>query len=318
MRISERLTSAAMVTRVSGPTQSQPVNLVLSLAEDVLAMRLGDGPLGESLVDLREMAAQQLSQLEQFRQMGSESVLLREAIEEALEALEFQQEALADFDLFFEQRRQPQLRIAKDKLLESSLQVQKALDHLGELADREGKVACIRCSHYNPPGRSNCEKCSAPLPNLGHSSQSSTFETAEGPAPTQEGDEPVMTSHLVRLYKAVDAVYAGEMEASAFEAEIQHYHNIINNHSEFEIEEPIWETLDEEQRALAEESYKAIEEAQNIFAQGVGEMLQALDCFRSYLESEARSDLEDGVRLMNEGAQKVAAVRDVSKRASES
>jgi hypothetical protein len=257
--------------------------------------------------------------LEQFRQAGSDSVLLREAIEEALEALEFQQEALADFDDFFEMRRQPMLRIAREKLLESTLEVQKALEHLGEVADREGKVACLRCGHYNPPGRSNCEKCSAPLPNLGHASQTSTFEAAEGPpASSENDDEPIMTSHLVRLYKAVDAVFAGQIDAAAFAAEIQHYQNIINNHSEYEIEEPIWENLDEEQRALAEESYKGLEEAQNVFAQGVSEMCQALDCFRSYLESEAREDLEEGVRMMNEGAKKVAAVRDVSKRANPS
>jgi len=303
----ERMSSAVMSQRYQGPTPSEPVNLVLSLSADLEGQVLSDLPLMEALAPLQESCRETADGLEELLKAGVESVVMREEIEKALDAVEYQQEALVEYSEFFENRETLVLRSAAHKLQESTLQLHEALERLGELAEREGKVVCIRCGHYNPPGRGNCEKCSAPLPNLGQ--QQSSFETAEG-APVAAGapEGPVLTSNLVRLYQAVDRVHTGEIDLETFLAELDWFAGMIEKNSEFTVEEPNWDELSEEEQAGAEEAAKWMEEIQQIFAQGVTEMQDALELLRQYAETEEKSILEDGVKQMDSGARKVATV----------
>jgi hypothetical protein len=311
-RLFERIPSATMSQRFEGPTSSAQVNLILSLAADVEAQVLHDAPLVEALAVIHESAADTASTLDQLLEAGVESVIIRECIDRALQAVEYQQEALAEFGEFFLNRLDLVLRSAMFKLEESTLQLSAAMDKLGELAEREGKVACIRCSHYNPSNRSNCEKCNTPLPNLGQQA-GSTFEASEGVPPPSDTQGPVLTANLVRLYTAVNEVFDGKIETDAFLKELDWFQAQIDNNSEYEIDEPVWEELDEEERAKEEEAYKALEEVQSLFAQGVAEMNEALDKMRGYVESESRQDLEEAIRLMDTGARKIATVGQISK-----
>lgn len=311
-RLAERVPSASMSTRYDGPTRSKQVNLALSLAQDVEQMRIHDAPLVEALQLVHQNATETKADLEQVLDAQVDSVLLREEVDRAMTAVELQLEALAEFAEFFDNREALVLRSASHKLAESADALTNALDKLGELADRENKTVCIRCGHYNVKGRNNCEKCSAPLPNLGQQS-SSTFETGESQGlPLSDPQRPVVTTNLLRLYKAVDGIYDGTLDADAYLAEIDWYQSVIDENSEYEIEEPHWDELGEEERAQAEEAYKAMEEVQELFAQGVLEMNESLERLRSYVDTQDKSDLEEGVKLMDSGARKVAAVRDAT------
>ncbi|MBT9582187.1 hypothetical protein IV102_02490 [bacterium] len=312
-RLFERIPSATMSQRYDGPTDSPQVNLILSLAADVEAQVLHDAPLVEALAVVYESASDTATSLDQILEAGVDSVIVRESIARALQAIEYQQEALNEFSEFFINRTDLVLRSAMFKLEESTLQLTAAMAKLTELADREGKVACIRCSHYNPTNRHNCEKCNTPLPNLGQQA-GSTFEAAEGgPAPGENAQGPVLTSNLVRLYTAVNGVADGTLDADAFLKEVEWFQAQIDSNSEYEIEEPNWEELDEEERSKEEEAYKALEEVQAMFAQGVAEMNEALEKMRGYVESESRSEIEDALRTMDNGARKIATVGQLSK-----
>jgi len=315
-RLFERMPSATMSQRFEGPTPSSQVNLVLSLAEDVARQILSDAPLAEALEAVHEAVTETHRDLEQLLDSDStSSVMIEEELDLALQAIEYQMEALAEFNEFFENRETLVLRSAQHKLQESAIQLGEALDRLAVLADREGKVVCVRCGHYNLAGRNNCEKCNAPLPNLGQQT-SSTFETGEsGDLPQEVTPGPVVTSNLLRLYKAVDEVFEGTIDHEAFLAEIDWYQGLIHKYSEYEIDEPNWDALSEEERAQAEEAHKAVEEVQETFAQGVHEMQEALDLFRRYLETLDKADLEEGVKTMDSGARKVAAVGEASSKA---
>ena len=313
-RLFERIPSATMSQRYDGPTSSPQVNLILSLAADVAAQVLHDLPLVEALAVVHESAADTAASLDQLLEAGVESVMIRETIARALQAIEYQQEALGEFTEFFLNRTDLVLRSAMFKLEESTLQLGSAMEVLTELADREGKVVCIRCSHYNPANRSNCEKCNTPLPNLGQQA-ASTFEAAEGQAVAAESTQgPVMTSNLVRLYTAVNAVVDGSIDGEAFLKEVDWFQTQIDSNSQYEIEEPNWDELDEDQRSKEEEAYKALEEVQAMFAQGVAEMNEALERMRGYLETESRAEIEDALRLMDTGARKIATVGELSKK----
>ena len=313
-RLNERIPGAVLSQRADGPTPSTEVNLALSLSKDVGAQILGDGPLVEVLAGIHKGSEELAIGLDQLLEAGVESVMLREAMDRALQALDYQQEALADFAEFFTTRLDVTLRSARRKLEESSIQLAAALDNLGELSEREGKVACMRCSHFNPSGRNNCEKCNMPLPNLGQGA-SSTFEHAEEGVnePALDPQQPILTGNLVRLYTAVNHVFDGTIDGDKFLAEVEWFQGVIDKNSEYEIDEPNWDALTEEERAQEEEGFKAMQEAQDLFVNGVTEMNEALERMRGYLESEAREDLEEALRMMDAGARKVAAVGNASK-----
>lgn len=308
-RLAERVPSASMAQRLKGPTPSEQVNLVLSLAEDVANQRVTDMPLVEALQGIHVDVGQTRTELDSLLEAGAvESVLLREEMERALSAIETQQEALAEFAEFFSNRLTEVLRAAAEKLKESAISLGASLDKMGELADRENKVVCIRCGHYNPKGRNNCEKCSAPLPQLS-AEGTSTFEGGETLPQAQAEEGPVLSPNLIRIYNAVNAVAEGKIEKDAFKSEIEWFQAQIEANSEYEIEEPDWDAMNDDDKAAAEEGFEAMQKVQEAFAQGVGEMNEALECFRRYLDTDDRSDLEDGVRIMDSGARKIAAVQ---------
>ena len=313
-RLNERIPGAVLSQRADGPTPSEQVNLALSLSKDVGAQVLGDGPLVEVLAGIHQSSEELSAGLDRLLEAGVESVMLREAMDRALQACDYQQEALADFAEFFTTRLDVTLRGARRKLEESSIQLAAALDNLSELSEREGKVACMRCGHFNPGGRNNCEKCNMPLPNLGQTA-GSTFDHSEQNVsePAIDPEQPILTGNLVRLYTAVNQIFDGSIDSDKFLSEIEWFQGVIDKNSEYEIEEPNWDALSEEERVQEEEGFKAMEEAQELFAGGVTEMNEALERMRGYLESEAREDLEEALRMMDAGARKVAAVGNASK-----
>ena len=313
-RLNERIPAAVLSQRVDGPTPSEQVNLALSLSKDVGAQVLGDGPLVDVLAGIHKGSEELSIGLDQLLEAGVESVMLREAMDRALQALDYQQEALAEFAEFFSTRLDVTLRSARRKLEESSIQLAAALDNLSELSEREGKVACMRCGHFNPGGRNNCEKCNMPLPNLGQSTASTLEHAEEGVGePAIDPQQPVLTGNLVRLYTAVNQIFDGSIDGDKFLSEVEWFQGVIDKNSEYEIDEPNWDELSEEERAQEEEGFKAMQEAQELFNTGVTEMNEALERMRGYLESEAREDLEEALRMMDAGARKVAAVGNASK-----
>ncbi|MBS2035146.1 hypothetical protein JST97_09155 [bacterium] len=314
-RLNERIPNAVLSQRVDGPTPSESVNLALSLSRDLGAQVLGDGPLVEVLATIHKSSEELAQGLDQLLEAGVESVMLREAMDRALQALDYQQEALQEFAEFFTNRLDLVLRSARHKLEESTIQLSAALDNLSELSEREGKVACMRCGHFNPGGRNNCEKCNMPLPNLGQTAGSTFEHSEEGVDTGQKIDpqQPILTTNLVRLYTAVNQVFDGTIDGDKFLSEVEWFQGVIDKNSEYDIEEPNWDEISEEERAEEEEGFKAMQEAQELFNQGVTEMNEALERMRGYLESEAREDLEEGLRMMDAGARKVAAVGNASK-----
>lgn len=311
--IRSKIGAAAASLRTDGPTESADANLVLSISDDVRLGALPSDALMEPLAAYRADAATMKAELTKMADQQATSVLVTEEIDRALEAMDLQDEAFEDFDLFFEHRDVILLERANQRLQRAVEALWLCLKELQEIADREGKTLCIKCSHYNPQNRSRCEQCGFNLPNMARDQSTTTFETGEGQSSgLPQQDEPVVTSNLVRIYKAVDAVYEGKISKDDFLAEIAWFEKLLDSNQEYEVDEPDVSKMNSEERAQAEAAFKALAEVEEAFRAAHDEMGGACASFRRYLESEEKADLEEGVKLMDAGARKMASVRAVA------
>lgn len=311
--LQDRIPAANLSQRTAGPTKDPEVNMVLSLAKDFQAMNIHESVLINALGSLYNSLKESREAFEQATKGGVEGAMLTEEIEKARQAYELQETALKEFAEFFENRENLVFKSATTKLQESAERLYSCYEQMQSIAEREGKTLCIRCSHYNPANRNRCEKCGAPLAAVVHQQATSTFQTSEGEPQQQNQDGPVLTPNMVRLYTAVNNVHEGQITDEEFLAELQWFESVLDKHGEYEMDEP---ALEEAAGEEAEAAKKALDELEQAFTTGYGELLQALELFRKYPESHDKADLEEGTKLADSGARKIAAVREATKSAT--
>jgi hypothetical protein len=307
-----RIGPAAASLRLEGPTQSADVNMILSVAEDVRMGALPAQALADPLNLYRNDAIGVKEQLAKMATQPANSVLVTEEIDRALEAMDLQDEAFEDYDLFFEHRDVILLQRANQRLQRAVEALYLGYEQLQLIADREGKALCIKCSHYNPQSRNRCEKCGAPIVSMSRDQSTSTFETAEGQPQATEASEPVLTPNMIRLYKAVDGVYEGTVTKEEFLAEIAWFEKLLASNQEYDVDEPDVSKMNAEERAEAEAAIKMLNEVEDAFNLAHEELSGACAMFRRYLDTEDKGDLEEGVKLADLGARKLAAVKAVA------
>ena len=308
-RIKEVMPAAMMSQRTAGPTPDPQANLVISLAADVEATRIHESVLVEALNDLYKALVETREQFEKAAGSASDSVLVQEEIDRAREALELQDTALREFAEFLQNREVLVMRSAVFKLERSAIALYECYEQFQSIADREGKTVCVRCSHYSPSNRKNCEKCGASLPVMASTSQASSIDAREGePVGASAPQGPVLTENMVRIYTAVNKVHEGEITKEQFLKEIEWFEGLLEKNSSWDQEEPDLDAVSEDERPQAEAVIKALDEAEEMFRQGWGELQQACEHWRTYVETEVRTELEEGVRQADSGARKIALV----------
>lgn len=305
-----RIAPATMSVRLEGPTKAPVVNNVLSLTEEMLRGSVPDIALVDALHLAEKEFKEMRTQFDTLTQRQATSVLVTEEVERAREAFELQEAALKEYEEFFANREIAFAQAAAAKLKRSTQALYMCYEELQAIAEREGKTPCFRCNHYNTPNRSRCEKCGAALPAMVQEESSSTFETAEAdPMGSHDSKKPVLTPNFVRLYTAVNGAADGTLSDEAFLAEIAWFEDLLKKNSEFDVAEPDLESMSEEERANAEQTLKAIQDTEDMFRSGYENLQEALKLFREFVESRETGDLEDGVKLCDQGARKLAAVK---------
>lgn len=309
-RIKEVMPAAMMSQRTVGPTPDPQANLVISLAKDVENLRIHESVLVEALNDLYKALVGMREEFEKAATTASDSVLVQEEIDRAREAIELQDTALREFAEFMQNREVLVMHSAVAKLERSAIALYECYEQFQSIADREGKTVCVRCSHYNPSNRKNCEKCGAGLPVMATSGPASSIDAREG-EPAQAGlpQGPVLTENMVRIYTAVNKVHEGEITKEQFLKEVEWFESVLEKNSGWEQEEPDLEEVTDEERPQAEAVLKALDEAEEVFRQGWQELQSACEHWRSYVESEIKAELEEGVRQADAGSRKIAMVR---------
>ena len=314
-RIKDLVPAASVSQRTSGPTSSPQVNAVLSFTEDVIQNRVQDIVLMNALEVLYKDFLAAKIEFKQLTSRPADSVLLTEELQRVNEAYELQELAFRDYNNFFAERRLHVLQRGRDRMKEAADTLFECYKRLQEIAEREGKTLCIRCSHYNPAQRSHCEKCGMVLPAGARDVPSATFEAQEGEGirPSQPTEGPVLTSNMVRIYRAVDKIADEQITDDEFLAEIAWFEGVLAKNADYTKNEPDLDSMSESERAFHEAVKKRMEEIDYLFQEALDEFDAAIERFRLYPETRDRVDLEEGVKLCDAAARKMVTVRDLPK-----
>lgn len=297
-RVQELIPIATMALRGQGATAFPDINMILNLTADLEAGRVGDTLILDALEGLEENFAKTRENLMAMSPSESDSVLIKEELDRALDAIDGIEEAIEDYYEFFEVREILVLRSAAKNLESSAVQLQGSFEAFQEIAEREGKVPCVRCGHFNMPDRTTCEQCSMPLPKKAGVVAGSTFSASEGPARSEH--QPVVTPNLLKLYEAVNAVANEEISVQEFAEVVDWFDNLIRTNADNAPPVPEEYPNEEQERAVAE--------VYRLFDEGVDDMLRGADLFREFIQDGLRAQLENGVKEVDKGARKIDTV----------
>ncbi|MEW6280984.1 MAG: hypothetical protein AB1758_20390 [Candidatus Eremiobacterota bacterium] len=304
--ISELIPLAQLRTRTQGPTKSPQANLVISMAYDV-----AQGALHQDvLIEQVEVLKKEIAPLQQVMAMAGQvaSVLLQDEARKATEAMQGYQDAIKGFEEFLQQRSILSLRGASRALELAANQLYECYEKVQALLEREGKVVCVRCGHFNAPDSRACSKCGAVMPVLVDKAEaSSTFSVAAEGEPAGGEEAPVRSTNLERIYNACDRVTLQQISLQEFAAELDWFENLIETEDAALGPPPRTdiESLPESERADARERAEMVAETESLFRGGIADWREALDNFRSYLELKDKRLLDRGKELCDQGARKL-------------
>lgn len=308
--LQELIPLASLRARTSGPTKSQLVNLVIHMAYDVAQGACHQDLLAEHLETLKKDIFPLATAVKAAAPVAS--VMMQQEASRAVAALQGYQEAIQGFEQFFETRDVLLLQAASNRLRESADELHACWETLQNLADREGKVCCLRCNFYNSPDRRNCAKCGGALPILVEKSVSTSTFSVESEGARPPAEEPVSSSNLDRMYKAVEAIRTKSISKEEFEGELAWFEGLIEQQEKSvgQAPETNLEGLSEEEREEAAKRAELVRETEQAFQGGIQDWREAIEEWRNYLDTGQRELrlLEHGKELCDQGARKLLSL----------
>lgn len=316
--LQELIPLASLRARTSGPTKSQLVNLVIHMAYDVAQGACHQDLLAEHLERLKKDILPLATAVKAAAPVAS--VMMQQEATRAVAALKGYEEAILGFEQFFETRDVLLLQAASNRLRESADELHACWETLQNLADREGKVCCLRCNFYNSPDRRNCAKCGGALPILVEKSVSTSTFSVESEGVRPAAEEPVSSSNLERMYKAVDAIRTKSISKDEFESELTWFEGLIDQQEKSvgQAPETNLEGLSDEEREEAVKRAELVRETEQAFQGGIQDWREAIQEWRNYLDTGQRELrlLEHGKELCDQGARKLLSLALASQAAA--
>lgn len=309
-RIRDLLPAAQLSARAKGPTPLPEINLLVNTARDVEHGLIHQNVLIDVLEKVGDSFGQTREELEAADLGPQASALAREELERVRDAFDELEEAFGEFYEFLDNRELMVLRSAIAKLTEAGKRIATSQESFQKIAEREGKVPCIKCQHYNPSDRHTCEKCGAPLPKMAGTAVS-TFETSEGPAIAAQPDEgPIVTANLYKVYEAANNFLAEQIDSDEFLNTLDWFEQLVTSTAERIPAPPDPEAADlsEAERAEAGRTKQLAE----LFDESVDDMLRGLGHLRTFAETGMEADLKVGVTAIDEGAHKLKQVQQAT------
>lgn len=303
--LQELIPLASLRCRTGGPSKSQIVNLVYNLAYDVAQGAVHQDLLKEQVEILKQDIAPLASAVQALAPVAT--VLIQDETKRAVAALKGYQDAIKGFEQFFETRDVLLLEGAARGLQASADELFACWNKLQELAEQEGKVACLRCNFYNSPERRQCGKCGAPLPILADkSTATSTFSVESESEFGKPAEGPVQSSNLDRIYKAVDDLGAKRITKEEFLPELEWFENLVDTQEKAlgQAPETNLDGLEGEELEEAKKRAELVHETEQAFHGGIELWRQAIDQWMNYLETGERERrlLDEGKELCDQGA----------------
>jgi hypothetical protein len=278
---------AVMEILSSGPTHSITANVMIHTTRMFIERTANYDQFTAALNSLEGEYQYFKKQLEIIHSSGVNAS--KELAEEALKHMEIYGQAVEyfhhyqeTFDVEFLRRGVLTLEEAMKKLYETSKTV-------FELGDREGKVPCVRCQHYNPSDRKTCEKCGAVL-----------VKSIEDKAQQLDDEirqillEMPATENIRKILEAGDNIIQGNISKEEFSSAVDWMDGVVQDN---------WKPIEEAKKK--EKLSQVEEEAYLQFSSGVRTLKEGLSKYRQYLETENTSFIKEGARLILLGAYNV-------------
>jgi hypothetical protein len=313
--IRDMIPAMQMKLRTAGPTFSPMANFVINMAMEVAAGRVGDQALKDALDQLRGNFQQLKRQFEGLARGHIESVLIQEEAQKVREALDLEAEAIDEFDRFFEVREGLMLGDACNALVDAMKRLDDAQKAFQEIADREGKILCLRCSHYNERDRRTCDKCGAMLLQAAETGVMSTMVVSEEQTSAPSGDENIPVGENVqRIFLAVNQVAENEISLEQFEAEVEWMDGVVEHYASTVGARPQvkTDTLPAGQREQYEELSALSEQADAEFREAVEYFRDGLNRYRQFLGDQVKDYLVEGTRSIWEANKKLYYVQQMT------
>ncbi len=278
--------------RTQGETDFPDLNYFLSTLKGKAAGDMGDGPFVEALqmMEAGFFATQQ--ELEQALPT-METALAQEEIQGALDSYDDLKQGVEAAYRFLAERELIRLSQARGFLLDFATRLSGHRERLKELQEMEGKVTCPRCSTVNEPDRQRCSNCGFALPQNVGSTTTSTFQARETGGIEEPQEDLLLTSNLVKLYEAVNAVAEGQLADDAFLKEIERFEMLVNASVK---------GLPAEPNAKDAKQTDALNQLYDVFEEGVELFKQGTELLRSFLENRDDQRLKQGVTAIDQGA----------------
>jgi len=303
---------------IQKPTKSPAANLLINMAKALKKGAIGDEMFARTLEDSEKKFVEMKTQIEmaaeKYAEDSVDEVILDE-LEKALDGLDTYHDAIEDYHTFLEDREHIFLNRAELELKDASEILEGSIKFFGELGEREGKVPCIRCGHYNLPNRRTCEKCNAIVPMAADTIPQPTFEVSMGKESQHHEQVASLPANLIKMFTAIDQVAVGQISTREFEETINWLENIMEtNKTGGTAPLPRIRTanLSRKQRKETEQYLKDMKRVKELFSRAYQEWSQALNLFREYIISGNQNLLTDGVALMLEGNKKLDEVRKLT------
>lgn len=296
----------------SHPTPSPEANLVINLAQSLIDGKRCEEELVSALGNLERSFARIQREFETLASTPLESVLVSDEIASTREGFTLYQNAVEDFHTFLEGREQFRLEHGISKLKEAVSLLHRSFETYKEISEREGKILCVRCNHFTPPGKRNCEKCGAVLPRIMEPAPS-TFQLKE----MEEMGGIVLTDNLVKVLEAVNRAGNGEISDEEFLKTIQWMEKIVKDGEQGYKPPPRMNLADlpPDQQEGGKMLKQAIEEGVALFHKGTKEMLEGLSTLKKFLDDHDREHLSSGAQLLWSGSGKLTQVQKITAQA---
>jgi len=311
MRIKDLIPAANLKRLTQMPTTSPQANLVINIGKTLLGENSREEMFLEALKNLEDSFNDTKMQFEAIKRSPTDSVLVKEEMENAAKAISAYENALNDFYRFVEVRETMLLVQASMKLEEAVKMLNQSGEAFMSIAEREGKVPCIRCSHFNPPERKTCEKCGAVLPVPAESQPARTFEMGEQDEVEQHKEEIVLTENIHRLFDAVNKVSEGQISVEEFQEVVTWMEDLVIEHKTAYGPLPAVniDSMKPDLKDPAKQVKEMIEEANEVFKEGADDLLTGIGFFKQYIQNGDKNNLVAGVQIVWQGVGKLQMVQ---------
>lgn len=307
---------------LAGPTPMPVANLLLNMSDGVLSGQIPLQSLRESIIWYKEHAAGLEAQFERVMSARTDSVIVLDELPKTREIMDLHAEAVDDLQASLDDFTREKAGPILERIVDTVDRLYDSGRVYSEVTARESRVLCAACGHANPAENRNCASCGAVLPRTAESQMTShtTFELKEGADMEGADTGGVVTVNIRKLFEAAYLYSEGQVRADNFLDMIDWNRKLIDQARQATnaLPEPRTEVGPAMQKHMTPEieqffadNKTMFYESRELMYEGLDEWARGLDTMEKYVNDGQRWTLEQGIREVWSGSQKVYQVERI-------